>query len=116
PLNTQPEVYERAQLFSFIEAELLDIEDDLVAPRQNEYGRADSAVAQMILAKIYLNAEVYISENRYSDCMSYCEKIIGGGYELADSYLHNFMADNNTNSATKEIIFPIVSDGVTTQN
>ncbi|GGD14561.1 RagB/SusD family nutrient uptake outer membrane protein [Hyunsoonleella pacifica] len=116
PLNTQPEVYERAQLFSFIEAELLDIEDDLVAPRQNEYGRADSAVAQMILAKIYLNAEVYISENRYSDCMNYCEKIIGGGYELADSYLHNFMADNNTNSATKEIIFPIVSDGVTTQN
>ncbi len=116
PINSLPEVYDRAQLFAFVESELKDIEGTLVAARQNEYGRADRAVAQMILAKIYLNAEVYIGENRYSDCISYCEQIINGGYELADNYLHNFMADNNTNSATKEIIFPIVSDGTTTQN
>lgn len=116
PINAQPEVYDRAQLFTFIESELLDIEDDLVAARQNEYGRADRAVAQMVLAKIYLNAEVYINEPHYTECITYCEKIISGGFELADSYLHNFMADNNTNSATKEIIFPIISDGVTTQN
>ncbi len=115
-LNTQPEVYDRAQLFNFIETELNEIEPDLIAPRQNEYGRADRAAAHMILAKIYLNAEVYIGENRYSDCLSHCEQIIGGGYALADNYLHNFMADNNTNSAKNEIIFPIVSDGVSTQN
>lgn len=116
PINSQPEVYDRAQLFAFIESELKDIESDLVAPRQNEYGRADKAVAHMILAKIYLNAEVYIGENKYSDCINYCEQIISGGYQLADNYLHNFMADNNTNSAINEIIFPIISDGETTQN
>ncbi|GGZ80182.1 RagB/SusD family nutrient uptake outer membrane protein [Algibacter mikhailovii] len=116
PLNSQPEVYERAQLFAFVESELKAIDADLVASRQNEYGRADKSVAYMILAKIYLNAEVYIGENKYADCISYCEKIIGGGYTLASNYLHNFMADNNTNSAINEIIFPIVSDGVTTQN
>lgn len=116
PINSQPEVYERAQLFTFIEAELKAIDDDLIASRQNEYGRADKSVAYMILAKMYLNAEVYISENKYADCITYCEKIIGGGYSLATNYLHNFMADNNTNSATNEVIFPIISDGVTTQN
>lgn len=116
PINSLPEVYDRNQLFSFVESELLEIEDELVASRQNEYGRADRGVAQMILAKIYLNAEVYTGDNRYSESLSYCEKVIAGGYELADNYLHNFMADNNTNSAINEIIFPIVSDGVSTQN
>ncbi len=115
-INEQLPVYDRAELFTFIESELLDIESDLVAPTQNQYGRADKAAAYMILAKIYLNAEVYIGENRYADCLSFCEQIIGSGYTLADSYLHNFMADNNTNSATNEIIFPIISDGLTTQN
>ena len=117
PINAQPEVYDRPLLFNFIESELKAIENDLVSARQNEYGRADRAVAYMILAKIYLNAEVYINDKeKYDDCITYCEKIIDGGYSLADDYLHNFMADNNMNSAVNEIIFPIVSDGVTTQN
>ena len=116
PLNSIPPVYDRAQLFDFIESELIAIDGDLVAPRQNEYGRADKAVAYMILAKIYLNAQVYIGEDHNADCITYCEKIIGSGYSLATNYLENFMADNNTNSAKNEIIFPIISDGITTQN
>lgn len=115
-ISSQPPVYDRAQLFDFIETELKDIDADLIDARQNEYGRADKAVAYMILAKMYLNAEVYIGTDHYSDCISYCEKIIDGGYSLATNYLHNFMADNNTNSAINEIIFPIVSDGLSTQN
>jgi len=116
PLSFQPPVYERAELFTFIESELLAIDADLVDAKQNEYGRADKAVAYMILAKMYLNAQVYIGTDRNADCLNYCEKIIGGGYSLATNYLHNFMADNNTNSAVNEIIFPIISDGLTTQN
>jgi hypothetical protein len=94
----------------------LAIEDDLIDANQNEYGRVDKGVAWMILAKIYLNAEVYIGENRYADCITYCENILNSNYSLATSYLHNFLADNNTNSAVNEIIFPIVSDGNSTQN
>ena len=47
------------QLFSYIESELKAIESDLAAPRTNEYARADQAAAWMLLAKLYLNAEVY---------------------------------------------------------
>ncbi|MEY8850098.1 RagB/SusD family nutrient uptake outer membrane protein [Psychroserpens sp. XS_ASV72] len=116
PLNAVLPVYNRAQLFNFVESELLAIEDDLLPAGQNEYGRADRGVAYMILAKIYLNAEVYVGENRYTDCMNYCQQLLNSGYQLATNYSHNFMADNNTNSAKNEIIFPIISDGFSTQN
>ncbi len=104
------------QLFEFVESELLAIEADLGAPRSLEHGRADKGVACMILAKMYLNAEVYIGEAKYTECIDACNKIIAGGYSLADNYLHNFMADNDVNSANNEIIFPLISDGAYTQN
>ena len=106
----------REDLFAFIETELNAIEADLMAPKTNVHGRADKAVAWMILAKMYLNAEVYIGQPKYTECLDACKKIIGGGYTLATNYSHLFMADNNTNSATNEIIFPIISDGLITQN
>jgi len=108
--------YDRAQLFAFLEQELIDMEADLKAPRTNEHGRADKAVAWMILAKMYLNAEVYIGTPKYTECITMCNNIVGGGYSLAPNYLHNFMADSNTNSALNEIIFPLISDGQFTKN
>ncbi|WP_088323397.1 RagB/SusD family nutrient uptake outer membrane protein [Polaribacter tangerinus] len=115
-INTKPKAYNRTQLFNYIETELKDIEADLAAPKTNEHGRADQGVAWMILAKIYLNAEVYIGEAKYTECLDYTKKIIAGGYTLATEYKHNFMADNDSNSAKNEIIFPLISDGTYTQN
>ncbi|PCH50093.1 MAG: RagB/SusD family nutrient uptake outer membrane protein [Flavobacteriaceae bacterium] len=118
PVGTyQAPEYNRQQLFDFIESELLAIEGDLKAPRTNEYARADQGAAWMILAKIYLNAQVYTNTDRSADCITYCDKIIGGGYNLASNWRLNFMADNDSNEAgLNEIIFPIVSDGIVTQN
>lgn len=118
PVGTfQGPQYDRAQLFDFIESELLAIIPDLIDARQNEYGRADKAVAWMILAKIYLNAKVYINQDKNTECLTYCKNIIGAGYQLATNYGDNFLADNDTNDAgLNEIIFPIINDGVVTQN
>lgn len=118
PVGTyQGPQYDRGELFAFIESELLAIENDLVAPRLNEYARADKAVAWMILAKMYLNAEAYGLGDRYTDCITYSSKIINAGYSLASDYSLNFLADNNTNEAgMNEIIFPLVSDAIVTQN
>ena len=113
---------ERPELFSYIESELLAIENDLIEPRQNEYARADKAVAWMLLAKIYLNADAYGvqlegGENPYTKCITYTRKIIDAGYQLASDYSLNFLADNDSNEAgMNEIIFQTVSDGVVTQN
>jgi hypothetical protein len=111
-----PEQIQRADLFDFIETELLDILDDMVAPRQNEYGRADRAAAQMVLAKIYLNAEVYTGASRYADVITQINNIIGEGYTIPQiPYYHSFLADNDSNGAQDEVIFTIPFDGLRTQ-
>ena len=83
-VSFKPQEYNREQLFTFIEEELEAVMPTLKAARTNEYGRVDQAVAQMVLAKIYLNAEVYIGQDRYSDCREMCEAIIASGYQLKD--------------------------------
>jgi len=113
PLNTAGPEYNREQLFTFIESELTTVMPNLKAPRANEYGRLDQAMARMILAKIYLNAEVYIGTAKYAECAAQCSQVIAGGYTLAPNYLNNFTADNQL---SPEMIFTLQADGVVTQN
>jgi hypothetical protein len=111
-----PPQIQRADLFDYVESELLDILDDMAAPRMNEYGRADRAAAWMVLAKLYLNAEVYTGTARYADVITYTENIIGAGYSIPDTpYFHSFLADNDANGAQEEVIFTIPFDGLRTQ-
>jgi len=113
PINTVGPEYNRQQLFTFIETEINAVLPDLKAPKANEYGRLDQAVANMILAKMYLNAEVYIGVNKYQDCMTKCTAIMTGGYALNTNYLNNFKGDNHTSN---EMIFTLQSNGDVTQN
>lgn len=113
PHGEAPDQASRQDVFAFVERELLAIEADLYAPRQGPYGRADRAAAWTLLAKLYLNAEVYTGQPRYGDCRVVCEQILGAGvYALTPVYLHLFRADNHT---SPEIIFPITFDGLHTQ-
>ncbi|MBK8669881.1 MAG: hypothetical protein IPN89_10630 [Saprospiraceae bacterium] len=99
-------------LFKYIETELLDIENKIKAPRTNEYGRADRAAVWTLLAKLYLNAEVYTGQKKYTECLAVCEKVISAGFTLEPQYQHLFLADNHKSN---EIIFPITFDGVNTR-
>lgn len=107
-----PEQISRADLFIYIEKELLEIESQLTTAGQAEYGRADQAAVWMLLAKLYLNAEVYINQDYNSECLTYCNKIINAGYSLDSEYQHLFLADNHS---SPEIIFPITQDGLRTK-
>lgn len=108
-----PEMATQQQLFDYIESELTAIEPELADPRTNEYGRADKGLAWAILAQMYLNAEVYIGVPKYTEAITYCNKIIGAGYSLESDYANLFLADNHLR--TNEIIFPIVTDGNSSQ-
>lgn len=112
-IGTAGPEYNRAQLFDYIESELNEILPDLKAPRTNEYGRLDQAFVKMVLAKMYLNAEVYIGQAKYQECMDACSEIIASGYTLNSNYLNNFKADNHTST---EMIFTLQSNGEVTQN
>ena len=108
---------QRADLFKFIEEELLDIVADQYEPNAAPYGRADKAASWMLLSRLYLNAEVYTGTARWVDAVKYAEMVIDASYELSPSYAELFMADNDINvNAMKEIIFPIRQDGVNSQS
>ncbi|WP_400190422.1 RagB/SusD family nutrient uptake outer membrane protein [Hymenobacter sp. B81] len=109
-----PRQTSRPALFAYLESELKAIEPLLAAPRQGPYGRADQGAAWALLARLYLNAEVYTGTARYTDCLTYCNKILGAGYGLAPQYAQLFMADNHVTAAA-EIIFPILNDGLVSQ-
>lgn len=108
-----PEQIKRADLFNYVEKELQAIEGNLVAPRANEYARADQAAVWTLLARLYLNAEVYTGTARYSDVIAYTEKVINAGYTLEGEYQNLFLADNHTANG---VIFPIAFDGLRTQS
>jgi starch-binding outer membrane protein, SusD/RagB family len=109
-----PKQIKRADLFEYVESELKDLETILPAARTNEYGRADRGAAMAILARIYLNAEVYTGTQRNTDAMTYAKKVIDAGYSLIPDYRHLMLADNHLNKS--EFILTVNYDGVRTQN
>lgn len=113
---TPPNQITRSELFTYVETELLAIEELLADPRQNEYARVDRAAAWALLARLYLNAEVYRGKGngKFTEAITYSSKVIGAGYGLMENYAHLFLADNDQNNP--EVILPIAYDGIQTQN
>ncbi|MBF9222650.1 RagB/SusD family nutrient uptake outer membrane protein [Hymenobacter ruricola] len=115
PSKALPHQTSRAALFAYVEKELQEIEPNLKPAHTAAYGRADRGAAWALLAKLYLNAQVYTGTARYTDCLTYCNKILTTpSYALAPEYRLLFLADNNVTAAS-EIIFPIESDGLVSQ-
>lgn len=104
----------REELFSYIESECRDLIDNsaLYGMKEAPYGRADKALPVMVLAKLYLNAEVYAGKKMYQECADVLAEL--SGYSLHSDYSELFLADNDR--CTDEIIFAIEQDGEDTQS
>jgi hypothetical protein len=110
-----PKQISRADLFKYVESELIAIQPALADAGTNEYARADKAADWALLSRLYLNAKVFSGTDRSADCITYANKIITSGkYALHSNYANLFLADNN--SYRDEIIMPIAEDGVNTQS
>ena len=116
-----PSQISRADLFSWLETELTDLINNsaLAAPRGNGFARADKGVAKFLLAKLYLNAQVYTGTAMYDKCATVVSSLMGDGYSLHTTsagvftpYQELFLADNDR--CTDEIIFAVEQDGVNT--
>jgi len=105
----------RRLLFEYIEAELLDIQNNLGEPAFS-YPNADKAAAWMLLARLYLNAEVYTGTPRWGDVVTYVNLVENSQkYSLAPNYRKNFSADNGYHEGNPEMIFAWSHDGHRTQ-
>lgn len=93
---------QRAEVFTFIETELKEIIPLLKA--EPSYGKITRPVAQAILAKLYLNAEVYTGTANWAACRDACAAIISSNaYDLVDDYFDLFALENAT-LADKELL------------
>lgn len=109
----------REEIYAFVESELKALETDLAAARSNEYGRVDQVAAYALLSRLYLNAEVWVNQNKYADAANYAKMAIESGYILnttdvngnGSAYDELFLADNNSNGAQNEFIFALNFDG-----
>lgn len=108
-LNTEKQV-EPEVIFDFIESELKDCttllsKKDALGSGSNLQGQWTQAGAAALLVRLYLNAEVYIGENRYADCEKTAQDILDGvygQYAVADRWDAPFDWDNDQ---CDEVIF-----------
>ena len=127
--------YKRSEVFEFVRNELEEVmfwlPDRNSAANTEYYGRVTQAVVAFVLAKLYLNAEVYSSDdwtqqprrkgkdmvftiggvkkNAWEACSHYCELLKNKGYQLEEEYKNNFSIDNDH---SKENIWTIPMDRV----
>ena len=122
-----PAQISRAELFAWLETELKELcaSEYLPDAGKNEYGRCDKGLAQMLLAKLYLNAQVYAGVEKWQECADVCKTLmdeyglhktaVGGKYS---AYQELFCADNHkfwrntTTPSGDEIIFAVEQDGM----
>ena len=99
----------RTEVFQFVEKELITVKSQLpVVPVDTTYGRPTRWMAETLLAKLYLNAEVYTGTPRWSDCISACDAILASNmYQLEDDFFTNFAVHNE---GSRENIFVIPFD------
>lgn len=111
-----PQQISRADLFAYVESELLDMESQLVGAKQNEYGRADQVAAWALLARLYINSEVYLGagNGKFDQAVEFASRVINSGYTLKPNYRHLFLADSD--QVRDEIILSINYDAVRSQN
>ena len=116
--------YTRQQLYTWLETELKELETVLPAQRLSDY-RVDKVAAQLLLARLYLNAEVYTGTAQWAEAEQYADLVINSQYKLHmtstagnySAYQELFMGDNHLyiGGNNGEGILNIYQDGIMTQ-
>lgn len=103
-----PKQKPRAEVYQFIVKELTELaaDDSAMPAAQSNRPRADKGSVLGLLARVYLNAEVYTGTPAWTECKAVCEDIFTLDYKLCPNYEHLFRGDNGENPyAYNEFLF-----------
>lgn len=110
-----PQQATRQQVFEFIVSEISENIDNLSeTARGYYYGRMNKWVAHTLLAKMYLNAEVYTGTAQWQKCIDECDIVMKHAESTGDYALENNQKDvfRTDNEGSKEIIFALPFDAI----
>ena len=132
-----PHFYPRHEIYEWLVKELQDVITLLPAQRVEKY-RVGKAAAQLLLARVYLNADVYnkynkewVSGKTWQKAYDAATAVINDNPQHAlvtqkvvhdttnfvySAYQQLFMGDNHRDEVMKEAIFQIYQDGIYTQS
>jgi hypothetical protein len=114
----------RAELFNYIVGELNAIaaSGDMPAAK-SDYPRADIGSVYGLLARLYLNAEVYTASEfaagtpMWAEAKAACEEVYKLGYSICPDYAALFRGDNGENAQARgEFLFAVPYDAEDTQS
>lgn len=117
--GVNPKQASRKDVFDYCISELtaLAADDSPMPAARSNYPRADKGAVLGLLARMYLNAEVYTGTPMWQEAKDACEDIFTMGYSLCPEYAYLFRGDNGENpEALNEIIFGISYDAEQTQS
>src|SRR5262245_51237791 len=107
-----PEQATRQQVYDFVVkeySEALPLLSNVVGP--STYGRMNQFAVKGLLARVYLNAEVYTGTQQWDKVIQLTDDIINSGkFSLDAAYRTPFSRNNNT--ASKEIVYAVPYDAV----
>lgn len=114
-----PVILNRQQACDQIEKDLLSIIPRMKQKGEVVYGHATKAAAQTLLARLYLNYQVFTGTTpnftdgttKWDECIALCDDVINSGkYRLADDWWALFTSDNAAYSDQTETILPLIND------
>lgn len=114
-VGSTPETLDRAAIYAKIVPQLAETVENLTPASSQIYGRLSREAGLMLLAKYYLNAEVYTGTAQWQACADACNKILASGISLAPVYKYLFCATNDKYVGNGEILWGIPQDAVNQQ-
>lgn len=113
PVAELPKTKSRAEVFQFIETDLKSVLKNLPVKNTSNptatYAHPTQGMAYALLAKMYINSEIYTGVKRTTETVAMCDSVIASKkYALDPSYASVFAPDNGP--LTSETIFAIPYD------
>jgi len=112
--TSKPTTKSRKEVYTFVVSELEAIKDKVRDDvTTSSYGKITKGVVYTILAKLYLNAQVWDPDGgaKWQQCIDACNEVMKLPYLIEPNFKSSFAVQNQN---SKEIIFPAVfstSDG-----
>lgn len=111
--EASPPTRSKEEVFDFVEQEILANISQL--PEKGEtgwYGKFTKSAAYALLAKLYMNSEVFTGQERYGDAIAAIDNVLDANYSLDPHWQDPFRVDNE-NSGENIFVIPFDSNNAT---